>query len=267
MSDRTCFILSLVLHISLFMYFCISPKPKSPKTPFIPVTLAMEVIEEPKPEPPKVEKQEKKKPEENTITHVRTPRPTAVSQKPTPKPTATPTPKKKLSKETLDKLKDLLNKTPTPRPKPTNAPTVKPTQAPSATPTPLGPEIPLDQINNPKVANAVSSASDMSFTLDIGNSNVDFNPYAATLANILKRNWRTPTVRHPEPKDYSAYVSFSISRNGTISHIKLENESGWLLMDNSVLEAIQRSSPLPPLPAAYTSNDIRVRFPFQLPYK
>ncbi|MDX9755120.1 MAG: TonB C-terminal domain-containing protein, partial [bacterium] len=273
MSDRTCFILSFLFHMGLISYFLITPKPRQWISPsYIPVAISQvmpqpETIAQKEPEPKNPVP--KPKPEENTITHMRTPRPTlAPTEKPTPTPkpsrtpsptptptfTPTPTPKK-LTDETINRIKDLLKETPTPQPKktptpkPTPKPTSKPTPAPTQKPTPIVIDAGQVDITNLVTPGSTSSnvASQYQFTIQGGDSNFDFSPYAGILSNILQQKWRAPTVMRPAAQEYVTVVSFTVSRMGVITNVKIEKESGWPLMDQTVLEAIQMANPVTPL--------------------
>ncbi|MBD3265172.1 TonB family protein [bacterium] len=259
MKDRTSFIISLIIHFALIAFFVISPNARfENKRTYLPVDLAApQPIEEKQPEPKKTVKPQPK--EEDKITHKKnTPKPTK-KPKPTPKkPTPTPT-KKKISENLKKKLQKLLTPKPT-KPKPT--PTPKKTEKP--TPTPFDEKIPITDVGKRNSANEVKSASEYQFTIDHGDSKADFVPYARKIEGIFKRNWLTPTVKRPEMREYVTVISFTVKRSGVISEVKIDKQSGWALMDKTVLESIKRSNPLPPLPKSYASDTIRVQFPFRL---
>ena len=247
MRDRTAFIFSLIFHIGLILYFSITIRAQykiSPQSPqkYMKFNLAQQNQAEPtvKPEPTKPK-----------------PEPT----KPKPKPT-----KKKISKDTIKNLQNKL-KTPTKKPRKKKTATPRPTRKPrptatpkraaasTAVPTPVN-KIPLTQSENVK-----SPTSTFSIQGD-PNAPYDFNFYGVVLSNQLSRAWKEPTVIRPQRLDYTTVASFTIHRDGSITNIRLVQESGWPILDKSVLDAINKANPVEALPFGYKSNSINVVVPF-----
>ncbi len=262
MNDRTAFITSFVLHVSLLLFFTISIRANYKIPMRSPMYMQVEFPEE-KPEIP-------------------TPKPEPTQ----PKPTAVPTPK--LSDETIKKLQEKLSTpTPTPKPKkqntptpkPTAKPTVKPTATPKATatpkppatptpappmtPTPSTPRIPLTEIQ--KNASPIKSASDVFQIMGDPNAPYDFFNYGAILTKQLLRAWEQPSVLRPQRLEYTTVATFTVARDGTISDIEITQPSGWSILDESVLKAIQKANPVEALPIGYGANSIRVTAPFIMP--
>ncbi len=250
MNDRTAFILSLCIHLGLFTTLIVSTWShfRMPQK-YVPIELVPIEEEKPKPEP--------EQPPE--------PEPEKVEKKP------------KLSPEAIQMMKNRLKKlkTPTRTPVPTKKrkPTVPPTPKPKPTatrtpyPTLSATLIPLEEMSRtitPKPASAVTSASSYQISIE-GDPDFDFSGYIGILNRLLQQAWRPPSVRPPEERDYVTIISFTIYRDGTISNIQMESSSGWMLLDQTVREAVKRASPLEPLPQTYSSGQIRVRVPFVLP--
>lgn len=286
MNDRTAYIVSTILHLVVFLYLTINLRAHYQYMPgsYISMNIAQgqpaqgqvpppapkksEPEPKPEPEPPKPQKIEKKPPKltEDTISQLRE----KLSSTPTKKPTVKPTEKN----------------TPTPRPtaQPTPPPKRTPTPRPSVeqpTPTPDLPRIPLSEIdqavtatsNSPVTPGAsgapISSVTGEYMTQIFGDPNAphDFTGYAMILNKQLYRAWLQPTIRPPEYRDFITVVSFTVYQDGSISNIELVESSGWPAMDNSVLAAVQRASPLERLPMAYTASSVRVLVPFIMPKK
>lgn len=276
MNDRTAYIVSTILHLAVFLYLTINLRSHYQYMPGSYITMAIaqgqttpppatpkktEPEPKPEPEPPKPQKIEKKPPKltEDTISQLRE----KLSSTPTKKPTAKPAEKN----------------TPTPRPtaQPTPPPKRTPTPRPAVeqpTPTPDLPRIPLSEIDQavtaPSTSNAsIASVSGTYTTQIIGDPNAphDFTGYAMILNKQLYRAWLQPTIRPPEYRDFITVVSFTVYQDGSISDIFLEESSGWPALDKSVLEAVQRASPLERLPMTYTASSVRVLVPFIMPKK
>jgi TonB family protein len=250
MRDRTAFIFSLIFHIGLILYFSISIRAQfkiSPQSPqkYMKFNLAPQNQVEPtvKPEPTKPK-----------------PEPT----KPKPKPT-----KKKISKDTIKNLQDRLKtptkkprkkKTATPRPTRKPRPTVTPKRsaAPTAVPTPDKKMSLTDSQNKPLINSPTSTFSIQGDP----NAPYDFNFYSVVLSNQLSRAWNEPTVIRPKRQEYTTIASFTVHRDGHITDIKLVQESGWPILDKSVLQAINKANPVEALPFGYKADSIEVVIPF-----
>ncbi|MFB3785392.1 MAG: TonB family protein [bacterium] len=288
MNDRTAYIVSTILHLAVFLYLTVNLRSHYQYRPgsYISMNIAQaqsapgrlttpppapkkpEPEPESEPEPPKPQKIEKKPPKltEDTISQLRE----KLSSTPTKKPTVKPT--------------DKNTPTPRPTPRPTPPPKRTPTPRPAGeqpTPTPDLPRIPLSEIESqvpapadnaaaPGVSGApIGSGTGEYMTQIFGDPNAphDFTGYAMILNKQLYRAWLQPTIRPPEYRDFITVVSFAVYQDGSISDIFLEESSGWPALDKSVLEAVQRASPLERLPMTYTASSVRVLVPFIMPKK
>ena len=231
-----------------------------------------------------------------------TPKPTAAPKATaTPKPVATPTPQNVAQNELIEILRNKLKETPKQAAKAKATPTPKAPAAKGAkavpTPIDIAGKVSLDNIdkltqgNEPKTpSNTAGSTTINGIQFMIGSGSgsgggsgngngagigngsgngmgdgTEFSGYANTLNALLRRNWLVPSARRPELKEYKADFSFTINRNGNITDIKVETPSGWPLLDKSIIDAIQRSNPVPPLPPSYMGSEIRIIYPFVLP--
>jgi TonB family protein len=75
----------------------------------------------------------------------------------------------------------------------------------------------------------------------------EFLSYRQRVFNTIKSNWAN-AVRHP---GLIAAVRFEIQTDGGVSNVELVRSSGDKAYDQSVVRAVQRSSPLPPPPERY----------------
>jgi TonB family protein len=88
-------------------------------------------------------------------------------------------------------------------------------------------------------------------------ADIDFGPYLAELQKRIKKNWHPP--RGNESKRITA--KFKIHLSGEITNIKLERSSGLSIADDAAVDAIEKSSPLPPLPKG-ADSDLVIKFTF-----
>jgi TonB family protein len=87
--------------------------------------------------------------------------------------------------------------------------------------------------------------------------------YRTTIVNLIRSRWRrplTPGLTQP----LRCAVSFVISRDGGVSGVTIASPSGFDTLDQSALQAVTDSNPLPKLPYQYTSDSIRGDLIFEL---
>jgi len=88
-----------------------------------------------------------------------------------------------------------------------------------------------------------------------------FQIYYQEIWERIKNNWILPTFLL-KGKAIEAIVIIKITKNGDIIDKFFEKKSGIPLFDNSVMEAISHSTPLPPLPEGYvlSYHELGIRF-------
>ncbi len=89
-----------------------------------------------------------------------------------------------------------------------------------------------------------------------------FKIYYTIIWGKIKEGWILPEGFVRNREDLEAVISFRILRDGKIKDVKFENPSGNAYFDKSVLRAVEKANPLPPLPGGYREKylDIGVRF-------
>src|SRR5256885_4102844 len=83
--------------------------------------------------------------------------------------------------------------------------------------------------------------------------------YIQNMNRLIGQHWTRPEVK---PGTF-AIVSFAIDRDGTIRDVKVETPSGNPLYDRSAQRALLETSPLPPLPFAYSGTFLGVHLTFK----
>ncbi len=86
---------------------------------------------------------------------------------------------------------------------------------------------------------------------------VDFNPYMNTMYRTIKKNWH-PTENSGAGK---VLISYKIKKDGTIIEPKIVSSTNTEL-NKFAVEAIEKSSPLQPLPKRCKRDLIEVSFTF-----
>lgn len=81
--------------------------------------------------------------------------------------------------------------------------------------------------------------------------------YIERMVGILQQNWLPLQIAPINP-----VVHFKIERDGTVTDIRLVTSSGLPWVDRAAQRAVMASSPLPPLPAAYSGAHLGVQVAF-----
>jgi len=86
--------------------------------------------------------------------------------------------------------------------------------------------------------------------------------YYTIIWGEIKKSWILPEGIVKNQKNIEAIISFKILKNGEIKDIRFEKSSGNSYFDKSVLRAIEKADPLPPLPEKIDGKylDVGVRF-------
>lgn len=110
-----------------------------------------------------------------------------------------------------------------------------------------------DHKENILVGSSQGTTSDVALKLRI---------YYTEVWDKIRNNWALPDGMVRDRKDLQAIVIIRIGSDGKLIHIEFEKKSGDEFFDQSVMKAIRRSDPLPPLPKEYNmgNHEIGIRF-------
>ena len=86
--------------------------------------------------------------------------------------------------------------------------------------------------------------------------------YVTAVQRRVSSNWLQSTVNPTLQWAPRAVIDFEILRDGTIVNVQVLQSSGYSSVDLSAVRAIESSSPLAPLPGAYTGSYVNVEFWF-----
>ncbi|ASQ90809.1 hypothetical protein CHL67_07650 [Prosthecochloris sp. GSB1] len=89
-----------------------------------------------------------------------------------------------------------------------------------------------------------------------------YEQYLVSIATIIQRNWTFTPQLIRETSAVEAYVAMTIQPGGSISNVTFDRRSVSEYFDDTVLKAIERSSPLPPIPADVGSGAMRIGLVF-----
>ena len=94
----------------------------------------------------------------------------------------------------------------------------------------------------------------------VSSSNIRFNRYYTAVYNKIYNSWVLPG--YGSKRQLEAVVNIRIARNGKILSTSFEQRSGSAYFDRSVLRAIKKADPLPPLPVGFNEQylELGIRF-------
>ena len=93
---------------------------------------------------------------------------------------------------------------------------------------------------------------------------VDFRPYLTMVLNAVRRNWYAviPESARLGMNRGRVAIQFAVAPDGTVPKLVIANSSGTHTLDRAAVAGISASLPLPPLPAEFTGNEIRLQLVF-----
>ena len=117
---------------------------------------------------------------------------------------------------------------------------------------------------NPPVEPSPENGADATqYGTGTGNRTLDLlDIYQAEIPYHIQKNWAFPEQLAGGRGDLLAVLVIKIMRNGEIVDIWFEQRSGNRYLDESAYKAIQKSTPLPPLPKGITRSFIQVGLRF-----
>jgi TonB family protein len=89
-----------------------------------------------------------------------------------------------------------------------------------------------------------------------------FASYVTAVQRRVSSEWLQSSVDPSLSWAPPLTVTFVISRSGTITSVQLTQSSNNRSLDASAIRAVESSSPLPPLPSAYSGSYVSVEFTF-----
>ncbi len=89
------------------------------------------------------------------------------------------------------------------------------------------------------------------------------NLYFSVVRNKVMQGWVIPENLIEDVYSLEAIVTFTIYADGHISDVQLEESSGNKYFDESVLRAVRKAAPFPPLPANIKKRSIEIGIRFR----
>lgn len=95
-----------------------------------------------------------------------------------------------------------------------------------------------------------------------GSNGFNYPWYVSLIQRKVSQAWYTQEVDPHTPYGSQVSVTFSISRDGTPSNIRIERSSGSPTLDSSAIRAVQRVENFSPLPSGYSNSNVSVEYTF-----
>ena len=108
----------------------------------------------------------------------------------------------------------------------------------------------------------VNSAGDGGLSFGEGNFGDRYSWYVSAVRNRISSNWLLSTISPSILTAPRVYLTFDISRDGTVTDVRINQSSGRPEIDRSALRAVLASNPLGPLPPDYSGDKVTVEFYF-----
>lgn len=97
--------------------------------------------------------------------------------------------------------------------------------------------------------------------LTVETTRSDLGPYLKILKQLISGNWRVPNIARFEARGVTG-ISFNIHKDGSFSDVRVILKSGYEPLDVSSLNAINNTTPAPPLPKFVDEDVVPIRFGF-----
>lgn len=93
---------------------------------------------------------------------------------------------------------------------------------------------------------------------------VDFRPYLTQILNAVRRNWYAviPESARLGMERGRVAIQFIVVKNGDVPKLVIASTSSSQPLDRAAVAGISASLPLPPLPAEFTGDEIKLQFVF-----
>jgi protein TonB len=137
----------------------------------------------------------------------------------------------------------------------------KPAEVPIPQTHPVAPAPVTQQPSSPAtggVARANDIAPGTSGVTGIEGGDFPYSIYLDRMKSLIGTHWF-----RPQGATATATIHFTINRDGTIRDVMLETASGDGTFDRAAQRAVMESSPLPPLPFAFSGNTLGVHLTFR----
>jgi protein TonB len=115
---------------------------------------------------------------------------------------------------------------------------------------------------------AMSSTQTHAGTVSVGTQDAAFGSrfayYVQQITQKVAQQWYTGML-DPRASGHRVYITFQVERDGSLTHVQIQQPSGDATLDQTALSAVQHIDTFGPLPDAYTGSHINVTYYFDPP--
>jgi len=115
---------------------------------------------------------------------------------------------------------------------------------------------------------AMSSAETHAGTVSVGTPDAGFGAryayYVQQITQKVAQQWYTGML-DPRATGHRVYITFQVERDGSPTHIQIEQPSGDATLDQTALTAVRHIDTFGPLPDGYAGSHINVTYYFDPP--
>jgi TonB family protein len=118
-------------------------------------------------------------------------------------------------------------------------------------------------------AHAESAQENEEATISLDTTDTLYRPYAATVKERIERHWIYPVAARESYIQGGLLIIFRLERNGRLVNSRIARSSGYRVLDNASVKAIELASPFPPFPETIPVQflNINASFAYQLRFE
>ncbi len=105
-------------------------------------------------------------------------------------------------------------------------------------------------------------------TISLDTTDALYYPYATIIKERIQRHWTYPVAARERYVQGDLLIVFRLERNGHLVNCRIDRSSGYQILDNASIKAIELASPFPPFPETIPVQflNINASFAYQLKY-
>ena len=120
----------------------------------------------------------------------------------------------------------------------------------------------------PGIRVAMTSTQTRAGTVSVGTQDAAFGSrfayYVGQITQKVAQQWYTGML-DSRASGHRVYITFQVERDGSLTHVQIQQASGDATLDQTALSAVQHIDTFGPLPDAYTGSHINVTYYFDPP--
>ncbi len=99
-------------------------------------------------------------------------------------------------------------------------------------------------------------------TIDLNTREYRYIGYFTSLRKAIELAWNYPLSAARRGMSGRVNLLFTVEKDGGVSRVKVLDSSGFLVLDNAIVDAIQTAAPFSPLPEGFNKKYLDIRGTF-----